>query len=88
MKASMEGKHPMTKVLTTFELTDCNKALAEAGYSGKIHLHDVCGGQYLSWDEDEAKKDDFDIRTWIPTYFGEHGYQVTFDDDRPAFRLA
>ena len=78
----------MTKVLSTFELTDCNKALADAGFKGKLHLHDVCGGQYLSWDEDEASRGDFDIRTWLPTYFAEHGYQVNFDGDRPAFRLS
>ena len=78
----------MTKVLSTFELTDCNKALADAGFKGKLHLHDVCGGQYLSWGEDEASRGDFDIRTWLPTYFAEHGYQVNFDDDRPAFRLS
>ena len=77
----------MTKVLSTFELAECNKALAKEGFGGKLHLHDVCGGQYLSWDEDEAAKNDFDIRTWLPTYFGERGYQVAFDDDRPAFRL-
>lgn len=77
----------MTKVLSTFELEECNKALAKAGFGGKLHLHDVCGGQYLSWDENEATKGDFDIRTWLPTYFGERGFQVAFDDDRPAFRL-
>ena len=77
----------MTKVLSTFELAECNKALAKEGFGGKLHLHDVCGGQYLSWDEGEAAKNDFDIRTWLPTYFGERGYQVAFDDDRPAFRL-
>ena len=38
-------------VITTFDVVDCNRALAEAGFSGSVHLHDACGAQSLSWDE-------------------------------------
>lgn len=78
----------MRKALSTFELEDCNKALAEAGFKGRLHLHDVCGGQYLSWDEGGATETGLDIRTWLSDYFGGRGYRVDFDGDRPAFRLS
>ena len=40
----------MARIVSTFEVEDCNRALAQAGLPTRVHLHDACGGQFFSWD--------------------------------------
>lgn len=40
-------------IINTFEIVECNKALAEAGLEATLHLRDACGAQSL-WLENES----------------------------------
>ena len=73
----------MGKIITLFEVADINKALVEEGCPIRLHLHDACGGQYLSWEGDDTKQ----VRDCIERRFSVEGFAVTFDTHAAGFRL-
>lgn len=46
------GGHMSGSVINTFEIVECNKAMAAAGIDAKLHLRDACGAQSF-WFEGE-----------------------------------
>lgn len=73
----------MGKIVTPFEVADINKALAGEGCAIRLHLHDACGGQYLSWEGDDTAE----VRACIERHFSAAGFSVTFDTHAAGFRL-
>lgn len=61
-------------VINTFEIAECNKALAEAGISAKLHLRDACGAQSF-WFEGENEAIEA-AKAFTTRFFAEKG--VTF----------
>ena len=75
-----------SKILTPFQVADANKALADAGFSYRLHLHDACGGQTLSYECTRVACDaPFLLRSWIRSYFEKLGYEMEFHDSEPLF---
>lgn len=74
----------MAKIVNTFDVEACNKELAAAGLSTRIHLHDACGGQFFSWDS--LGERDGEVREAIARFFSSRGIQPTFNDD-PSFYI-
>ena len=70
----------MGKKVNTFDVVDCNKALEEAGFLARLHMHDACGGQYFSWQEDQAG-----VRDLLKGFFAERGVAIGFVDGDDAF---
>lgn len=62
-------------VITTFDVVDCNQALAEAGFSGSVHLHDACGAQSLSWDASLDSGPE-PVGPWLERFFSSRGATV------------
>ena len=70
----------MGKKVNTFDVVDCNKALEAAGFSARLHMHDACGGQYFSWQEDQAG-----VRDLLEEFFAGRGVAIEFVDGDDAF---
>ncbi|MDO4849797.1 MAG: hypothetical protein Q4B45_08520 [Coriobacteriia bacterium] len=67
------------KIINTFDVADCNRALAEAGLETRIHMHDACGGQFFSWDSLGEK--DPQVREAIAAFFRARGVELAFNED-------
>ncbi len=79
----------MAQIVSTFDVADCNKALADAGFAYRIHLHDACGGQSLSYECTRTACDQpFMLRTWLRDFFAKRGYTLLFHESEPLFWIA
>lgn len=85
----------MARPINTFDVVACNRALEEAGLSCRIHLHDACGRQSLSYERLAASEDaaedapsDSDVRAWLREFFAERSVLLEFDDEAPVFWVA
>lgn len=81
----------MPKVVNTFVVADCNKALATAGLPGRIRLHDTCGGQSLSYEDAEGITRGpipAEVRSLLETELIVRGLLPVFDDTSGYFHLA
>ena len=67
------------KIINTFDVAECNHALAEAGLDTRIHVHDACGGQFFSWDSLGEK--DPQVREAIAAFFRTCGVDLAFNED-------
>lgn len=75
-----EGLGLMGKKINTFDVVDCNKALEAAGFSARLHMHDACGGQYFSWQEDQPG-----VKELLAEFFSARGDAIEFVDGDDAF---
>lgn len=71
--------------ITTFDVEACNKALSAAGLETRVHMHDVCGGQYLSWDS--LGEDDAQVKEALAAFFETRGVELKFNDDASFYAL-
>lgn len=69
----------MARIVSTFEVEDCNRALAQAGLPTRVHLHDACGGQFFSWDS--LGERDADVREAAEHFFSSKGIKLEFVGD-------
>lgn len=69
------------KVLTFDQVAELKKLLAEKS-TGKIHMHDTCGGQYFSI-EGETEQ----TKPLIAEYAAAAGYSAVFDELSHGFTL-
>lgn len=60
-------------VINTFEIVECNKALAAAGFEAKLHLRDACGAQSF-WMENESA----DAKRFVEEFFQGKGKNVAW----------
>ena len=65
------------KVVTPFEVAECNTELLRAGVPCRVHLTDACGAQSL-WLEDHAV---------IVEFFEKKGAKPRFDETGTYFTL-
>lgn len=73
------------KVVTPFEVAECNAELLHAGVSCRVHLTDACGAQSL-WLE--AEDDGLDeARAVIVGFFEKKGAEPRFDKAGSYFTL-
>lgn len=73
-------------VVTTFQLVDCNEVLTRLGLGYRVHLHDACGGQFLTIETlPRGNHDAQALRTAIETFFAEAETPVEFNDDGTMF---
>ena len=80
----------MAKIISPFEVADCNKAFMAAGFTGRIRLHDACGGQTLSYEGDDGltcSPIPAEIRTWLERELSARGYEPVFNGDSGYFGL-
>lgn len=73
----------MPKIINSFDVADCNRALKEAGLGVRLHMHDVCGGQYFSWDGDDA--DAPEVPHMLERFFAARGANIDFIEGEHAF---
>lgn len=79
----------MAKILSIMEVGELNDALEQAGLAVHVHLHDVCGGQYLSWEPIGADESDAAaVANAIEGFLAPRGFKPVFDLERSSFRLA
>lgn len=69
----------MARIVSTFEVEDCNRALAQAGLPTRVHLHDACGGQFFSWDP--LGERDAEARETAEHFFSNKGIKLEFVGD-------
>ena len=74
----------MPRIVSTFEVEDCNCTLAEAGIPTRVHLHDACGGQFFSWDS--LGERDVEVREAVRRFFSGRGIELDFVGDS-SFRV-
>lgn len=55
------------KIINTFEVVECNKAMKAEGINAKLHLRDACGAQSF-WIEG-AEKEFEEARDFVSSYF-------------------
>ncbi len=67
------------KIINTFDVVDCNKALAAAGLETRVHLHDACGAQFFSWDT--LGELDVQVREAVAAFFAARGVELAFNED-------
>lgn len=74
----------MARIVNTFEVEDCNRALVEAGLPTRVHLHDACGGQFFSWDS--LGDENAEVRETVGSFFSGRGVELEFVGDS-SFRV-
>lgn len=79
----------MPKTVSIFQAGELNQMLEARGLGYRIHLHDLCGGQSFSIEEQANGSHDLDaLHVGISEFFGKIGATVRFDAGGLAFRLA
>lgn len=73
------------KVITPFEVADCNAELLRAGVPCRVHLTDACGAQSF-WLEAEKDKLE-EAHAVIVGFFEKKGLKPLFDDAGTYFTL-
>lgn len=73
------------RVVTPFEVADCNAELLRAGVPCRVHLTDACGAQSL-WLETEKERLD-EAHAVIDGLFGKKGAKPRFDETGTYFTL-
>lgn len=71
----------MPKIISPMEVADLNRGLAAAGFTGRIRLHDACGGQSLSLEGGDGLTADTvpaDLRAWLGERLAGRGYRPVF----------
>ncbi len=73
------------KVVTPFEVADCNAELFHAGVPCCVHLTDACGAQSF-WLEAEKERLD-EAHAIIVEFFEKKGAKLRFDETGTYFTL-
>lgn len=73
------------KVVTPFEVSDCNTELLRAGVPCRVRLTDACGAQSL-WLEAEKERLD-EAHAVIVEFFEKKGAKLRFDEAGTYFTL-
>lgn len=73
------------RVVTPFEVADCNAELLRAGVPCRVHPTDACGAQSL-WLETEKERLD-EAHAVIDGFFGKKGAKPRFDGAGTYFTL-
>ena len=79
----------MSKTISPFEVADLNRELAGTGFPGRIRLHDICGGQSLSYEGEDGLSIPVPapLRSWLEKRLGARGYAPRFDERGALVRL-
>ena len=73
------------KVVTPFEVADCNAELLHAGVPCHVHLTDACGAQSFWLEVEDDKLDE--AHAVIVAFFEKKGLKSLFDEVGTYFTL-
>ncbi len=73
------------KIVTPFEVADCNTELLRAGVPCHVHLTDACGAQSLWLEAEEERLDE--AHAVIVEFFEKKGAKPRFDETGTYFTL-